>query len=407
MAGSPTPNPRQYIQWKVLAVCPHPSLGRELTPLLSEHLPFAPVTEIKDYPARADLAEILSSQSPNLAFVDVVTNPDWALSIISDLCSLDSKLPIVALHASNDPDFILRCLRMGSGEFLLQPITAEQFNEVIDRIAAQYRHGRGAGSLAKVVLVVPAKGACGASTIACTLAYQWKRLGAKRILLADLDPLTGTLSFQLKLRQSYSFVDALSRQGTLDSDVWKGLVYNANGVDVLLAPDKPVHGIDESFDPGPLIEFTRMSYELVAVDVNMAYGKWASKLARMADEILLVTTNELPALQATQRVLAYLERNRIERAKIKIIVNRYSKNVGLNEDVIEAALHSEIYTTIPSDYESVQAALVEGRPIASTTNIGRSLAALAQRIYGKDGQAPKESKPSGGLASLFSGLLRR
>ena len=52
---------------------------------------------------------------------------------------------------------------------------------------------------------MPAKGACGATTIACNLAFQWKRLGAKKILLADLDPLTGTLSFLLKIKSIYSF----------------------------------------------------------------------------------------------------------------------------------------------------------------------------------------------------------
>ena len=50
---------------------------------------------------------------------------------------------------------------------------------------------------------MPAKGAAGATTIACNLAYQCKRLGASKILLADLDPLTGTVSFVLKLKSTY------------------------------------------------------------------------------------------------------------------------------------------------------------------------------------------------------------
>lgn len=407
MAATTTNNPRQYIQWKVLLVCPNAQMSKELAPLLSENLPFAPVMELKDYPARADLADMLQSQTPNIALVDVATNPEWALSIVSDLSALDAKLPVVALHEANNSDFILRCLRMGSSEFLLQPFTGEQFNEVIDRIAVHYRMGRGNGSMAKVVVVMPAKGACGASTVASSLAFQWKRMGVGRVLLADLDPLTGTLSFQLKLRQTYSFMDALSRHGALDADVWKGLVYNSGGVDVLLAPEKPVHGIDEGYDPSSLIEFIRLSYEMVAIDTSGAYGRWPLSLARHADDILLVTTNELPALQATQRVLAYLDRNRVERPKIKVVVNRYSQNVGLNQDVIEAALHTEIYQTIASDYEAVQAALVDGKPIPQTTNIGKSLSALAQKVYGKEIKAAKEPKPSGGLGSLLSSLWKK
>jgi pilus assembly protein CpaE len=400
------PNPRNYIQWKVMVISPSRTLGNELNVLLSEQLPFAPLIELKDYPARTDLAEAIPSQAPNLCFVDVTTNSDWALSIISDISAIDPKLPIVAMHSTNDPNLILRCLRMGATEFLLQPFTVEQFTAVMDRLAQQHRNGRGSGELAKVVCVIPAKGACGASTIACSLAYQWRRLGAKRILLADLDPLTGTLSFQLKLRQSYSFMDALTRAGAMDSDIWKSLVYTTQGVDVLLAPEKPVHGIDESHDPGGLIEFARMTYDLVVVDCNGAYGQWALTLGRQCDDLMLVTTNELPSLQATQRTLAYLDRNRIERSKIKIVVNRYHKDVGLSQDVIEAALHTEVYHLVPSDYETVQRALVEGRPIATTTGLGRSLAALAEKLSGKEAVA--EEKPSGfSFGGLLSGLLRR
>ena len=400
------PNPRNYIQWKVLVISPSRVMSNELAALLSEHVPFAPLVEMKDYPARNDLAEAIPAHTPNLCFVDVTTNSDWALSIISDISGLDPKLPIVAMHSTNESNLILRCLRMGATEFLLQPFTGEQFSAVLDRLALHHRNGRGSGSMAKVVCVLPAKGACGASTIACSLAYQWKRLGAKRILLADMDPLTGTMSFQLKLRQSYSFMDAITRAGALDSDIWKSLVYTTQGVDVLLAPEKPVHGIDESHDPGGLIEFARMNYELVVVDCNGAYGQWALTLARQCDDLLLVTTNELPSLQATQRTLAYLDRNRIERSKTKIVVNRYHKDLGLNQDVIEAALHSEVYHLVPSDYETVQRALVEGKPISATTGLGRSLSALAEKLSGKE--VAVESKSSGfSFGGLLGGLLRR
>ena len=86
-------------------------------------------------------------------------------------------------------------------------------------------------------MVMPAKGACGASTIACNLAFQWKRHGAKRVLLADLDPLTGTMSFLLKIKSIYSFVDVLMRGGELDHDLWNSMVTHVQGIDVLLAPE--------------------------------------------------------------------------------------------------------------------------------------------------------------------------
>ncbi len=60
--------------------------------------------------------------------------------------------------------------------------------------------------------------------MACNLAFQWKRHGAKRILLADLDMLAGTMSFLLKIKSTYSFLDVSQRAHELDADLWNAMV---------------------------------------------------------------------------------------------------------------------------------------------------------------------------------------
>jgi pilus assembly protein CpaE len=392
---------RNFGQWKILLICPDANLSAALAALLGEHLPFSPVLDLKQYPTRSVLQDALQEQGCNLCFVDAESSRDWALALISDLALLDAKLPVVAIHGSNDPDYILRTLRQGAAEFLFQPLTAEQFVPVMERIAAQFRGKQ--TNAGKVVAAMPAKGACGASTLAAYLAHHWQKLGAKKILLADLDPLAGTISFQLKQKQTYSFMDALARGAQLDEDIWRGLVQTAGGVDVLLAPDQPVHGIDEAHNPGGLIDFARSLYEVVVVDTCGPYGEWNKSIARFCDELLLVTTNELPALQAAQRSLAYFERNRVERTKIRVVVNRYRKDMGLNREMIESALHCEVYQLVPSDYEEVQRALVDGKAVPAGSPVGRSVVELTEKLAGK--KLPKPEKKTSALSSLLS-LLR-
>jgi pilus assembly protein CpaE len=393
---------KTFGQWKILLICPNPSLVAELAPLLTEHLPFSPALELNEYPTRAVLGDALQNQGANICFVDVSANQDWAVALLSDLSMLDPKLPIVAIHQGNDPDYILRTLRQGATEFLFRPLSSEHFVPVMERISASHR-GKGAHD-AKIYCVMPAKGACGASTVACNLALYLKKSGAKKVLLADLDPLTGTISFQLKLKQSYSFMEALTRGQHMDEDIWKGLVMTTGGIDVLLAPEQPVHGIDESYSAAAILEFTRSLYDVVVVDCSGPYGRWSLTLAQTCDDLLLVTTNELPALQSTQRALAYLERNRMDRSKIRVLVNRYHKDFGLSRDVIEAALHTDVFHLIPSDYESVQKALVEGRPIPPGADVGRAIQSLAEKLTGKVKATPPPKTSS--LSNLF-GLLRR
>ena len=120
-----------------------------------------------------------------------------------------------------------------------------------------------------------------------------------------------------------------------------------NGVDVLLAPELMVEGAQDLHDPSPILEYARHAYDVIMLDAGSVYGDWNLNLARAGQEVLLVTTNELPALQAAQRALSYLDANRIGRWKIRLLVNRYHRDVGLSREVIGTALHTEVFDILP------------------------------------------------------------
>ena len=390
-----------YGNWNALFLGPNPRIIKDLAPLLSRFLPTLTTKECTTYPgSRHQIGDLLGSPEVNLCFLDVASDLERALGLLPELLRHDAKLPIIAVLPGNDSSLVLRCLRQGATDFLLQPFTDEQVEGALQKIARMQpsRGGKGPG---KVYCVMPAKGGCGASTIACNLAYQWKRLGMKQILLADLDPMAGTLSFVLKLKSNFSFVDALQRSGDIDGDLWKAMVNNRQGVDVLLAPEVMVEGVNELSDAGPIIDYARSTYEAVVLDAGSVYGDWNLTQAHRCDEILLVSTNELTALQAVQRALGYLDANGVGRWKVRLIVNRYDRHVGLNRDVIGSALHTDVYYLLPSDYEAVQKSLMEGKPIPPTSSFGKSLIGLADRLAGREESAKKNSSISG-LLSLFS-----
>jgi pilus assembly protein CpaE len=395
---------RSSPNWKFLFVCPNQALAASLVQVLGQTAPTAGLLEVPVYPPAHSLSELIVAHTPNLCFLDTSTDREQAMSVIADLRTASPRLPIVALLGGNDPDLILRCLRQGASEFLIHPFSAEQVIQVFDRIAK--KGGGAAGEAqARIYCTCPAKGACGATTIASNLAFQVKRLGARRVLLADLDPLTGTLSFILKLKTGYSFLDAVNHKEGLDPDIWRALIVQAHGVDILLSPDIVNDLVHDLRDPGPLIEFVRTQYDAIVIDLGGIYGSWGLSLARLCDHLLLVTTNELPALQATQRTLSYIENQRLDRSNTHLLVNRYNRDVGLSKEVIETALHEEVYHLLPSDYDAVQRALIDGRPIPPGSHLGKSLAQLAERLHGKQAPAP-EKKPTSsswaGLLNLFS-----
>ena len=384
--------------WKALFLCPNEKIIRDLTPLLSRHLPGFSSNDLRIFPTRQQIVDVMA-QRPSFCLLEVSDPPDRSLSLIPELLRADPKLPIVAVLAKNDPAMGLRCLRHGASDFLIQPFTSDQVEAALQKMT-RLQPGRFKNP-GRVYCIMPAKGGCGASTLAANFSYELKRFPQKRILLADLDPLAGTQSFLLKIKSNFSFMDVLSRAPEIDADLWKAVVSSRQGVDVLLAPELLPEGMGEVTDPTGVIEFARGAYDIVVLDAGGVYGDWNLCQAQLADEILLVTTNELTALQAVQRSLTYLEANNVASHKIKLIVNRYDRHMGLSKDVIGTALHTEIYHLMPADYEAIQRALMDGKPLTSSTNFGKSVAALVERVAGTSEPARKSSSLSG-LRSLFS-----
>src|SRR5258708_26947570 len=209
------------------------------------------------------------------------------------------------------------------------------------------------------------------------------------------------MSFVRKGQSNYSLGEVTQRASDIDADLWKSVTTVRNGVDVLLSPEAMIAGIGEMTNAAPILEYAKAVYDVVIIDAGSVYGDWNLSQAQLCDELLLVATNELTSLQAVQRSLGYLDANNIGRWKIRIVVNRYDKHVGLSRESIGTALHTDIYHVMPSDYDAVQRALIDGKPIPPGTNFGKSLVGLADRLAGKE-SAAKKSGSLGGLLSLFS-----
>jgi pilus assembly protein CpaE len=389
-------------KWKHLIICPDRTLFQSLTSVLSETTPGSPFIDLKNYPNRRALAEVIANQSPNLCFLDVGSNRESALSLLADLESINSGLLVVAIHTTNDPNLILRSLRQGAREFLFQPFALDQVSQALERMERLRRESSTqAAHLGRVYCVMPGKGASGATTIACTLAFLLhRRASDSKTLLADLDPTTGTLSFLLKLKAGFSFVEALGHPGQIDEDIWKSLVTTVHGVDVILSPETPVEGMIDRQDPQSIVEFSREKYDNVVIDTRGPYGEWGLSLAQSCDELILVTTNELPNLHATQKALAHLDRNGVEYSKIRLVVNRFDSEAGLGREAIETALNVEVFAIVPNSYEAVQRSLIEGKPLAPSSNVGKAIAGLIDRLTGKQSKAERPSLLSG-IFSIF------
>ncbi|MBZ5617168.1 MAG: hypothetical protein LAQ69_00345 [Acidobacteriia bacterium] len=356
---------------------------------------FSDVCFVSQYPQAGAVAGLLARHGSDICFLDVASSPERALQLISETAA---AIPVVALNPGNDADLILRCLRLGACEFLSE-VTSEQVGAVLERLSRL--HGKvEAQKNGPVCCVVPGKPGCGASTLATYLSIEMKRSGISRVLLVDTDFVMGSVAFLLKLKSDFHLGDAVRDWQRMDDDLWGRLVVPCHGVDVLLAPENPATRVE--IDPQvafELLSFWRKHYEAIVLDLPGAYAP-GFEFAGLVDEVLLVTTNELAALHATRRTLEYLEKIPVDRSRIKLVVTRYQSSTGLKREDVQTALRLEPYALLSNDYEAVQAAVLDGKPVASESYLGRSINALTERMLGKQKTAKKRS-------SLFNLLPRR
>ena len=395
-----SPNGVSGITWKPLLICPNADLAHKLSAVWRTMGQPELIVGSPAYMDRSALSALIGGHAVTLCFLDVGTDRQAALDLVAGL--RDLRVPVAALHTANDPDLILNCLRQGAAEFLYLPLSPDQIHAALERLAKRAQtslaQGRSGGT---VYCLMRGKSGSGNTTIACNLAFQIQALNCLKVLLADLDPLTGTIAFLLKLTSAYSFVHTLANSSRMDETLWKGMVTPCRGVDVLLSPEIPADLVYEPADVVAMVSYWRQVYEYAILDIPGPYSEWGLSLAKLCDELLLVTTNELPAVHATQNTLACLEDQGVSKSKIKLIVNRYNTEIGLSSEAIETALELKVYERLPSDFESVQKALIEGKSIPASTKVGRSIADLAEKLTGRT-SAPKKHSLFGGLFSSLS-----
>ena len=306
------------------------------------------------------------------------------------------SLQVVAMNPRKDADLILQCLRFGACEFLSDPST-EEIGRLLERLS---RHIElpATSTPSTVICVMPGKPGCGASTLATYLAIEMKRCGARRVLLVDTDPISSSVAFLLKLKPAFHLGDAVRDWNRMDDDLWSRLAVACHGIDVLPAPDDPTVRIE--IQPRAalgLLAFWRKHYDAILLDVAGAHSA-GCEFAPVADHVLLVTSNELSTLHAARRSMACLERNTVEAARRRLVVTRYTPAIGLKREGIEAALKTAPFAYLGNDWDAVQGALVDGKPLDPDSHFGRSIHSLAERLMGKEKPARKRT----GLFGLLS-----
>ena len=342
---------------------------------------------------------------PNGAIIALGAITESTLKFIERLSAECPSTAIISAAEDASPDLILRSLRAGAREFLRIPISTDELKTVLDRVGdhsnqqveAPKKKGR-------MIAVFSSKGGCGTSFLATNLATS---IAAKTILV-DLNLQAGDLPLFLGVDSKYSIADMCEKRARLDDELINTLVTPINSKLSLLAAPREADSADE-IEPQHIFDVLQRlkeSYDYVVLDPQHTFDSITLAALDQSDDILMVLSLDIPAIRSTQRALEIFDRLGYPRKKVRIVVNRWSKQIELDLRQVEKFLGEPVIGYVPSDYQTTVNSINLGTPLVQSdpnSKIALEIRRIASQMAtgGTPVEVPKQRKP------FWSSFLKR
>jgi pilus assembly protein CpaE len=340
---------------------------------------------------------------PNAAVITLGAEVAQTLKFVERLAAECPRTAIICASRDASPDLILRSYRAGARDFLRLPVIGEEFQTVIERTAefcatqtdAPKKRGR-------AVAVFSSKGGCGTSFIATNLAAA---LDAPTVLV-DLNLQAGDLSLFLGLEPKFSIADLVENRARIDDSLLKSyIVPHTSNLSLLAAPREA--DLADDIEPEHIfevLELLRERYDYVVIDPQHTFDSITLSALDQADEVVLVLTLDIPAIRSTQRALALFDRLGYPRHKVRIVVNRWSKQVDLDLRQVERFLGERVTGYVQSDYHTAVNSINLGEPLVKSdpaSRIATEIRHIAASITGASVESEIKEPRKGLWGAIF------
>jgi pilus assembly protein CpaE len=348
-------------------------------------------------------AELIADEyrrlAPGAAIVVVSAQTPQRFGVIYNIVAAGGV--VIVISPTKDPELILRAMRAGAREFVLESDHEEL--KLAVRSQAQVTEAVDGGN-GSVITIFGAKGGVGCTTIASNLAGALQGAGA-RVCIIDLDFHLGDVLSFMDVAGNYSITDVLQNMGRLDRELLESsMMRHPSGVNVLAQSGKMEEAEHiKGSDIANLLTFLRKHYNFVILDGVKGFDEVSLAALDGSQHVLMVLTQDVPAVRNGQRCLDLFNRLGYDQTKVKLILNRYQKSSKITLDVVADTLKVGVSHAIANDFVSVIDAINRGlllKDAAPRAKLTQDIQGLVQLVAGsRKGEGPRRSF----LGGLFGG----
>lgn len=370
-------------QITALLIAPNRRMAEQFVNSTAKTRAFDIIGDLQAYPTPQALESKLRQLRPEVVLLDVASSLETATELIRHATGLTPPVQVVGLHTSNDSEAILRSLRFGASEFLYAPFDISIQEAAISRIQKLLQPIGGTDRVkGRIVAFSSAKPGSGASTLSIQTAYALRRATGRRVLVIDFDLFAGSTAFYLNAEHDYSIVDVFQHSGRLTHDFWSTVTVDADGIDVLPAPEMPYIGAMDQKKLNEVLEHARANYEWTVIDLPCIFHRLSLVTVMESDRAFLVSTPELASLHLARKAVKLLTQIGVDSQKFQVLINRIDARDDLGTGKLSKLFECRVDTSLPDDKLGIQRVVTLGKPIEGETDLGRAIDALAGKLMG-------------------------
>ena len=358
---------------------------------------------------------------------------------------------VVMMSVQAEPEYLQRAMQVGARGYLTKPFSSDQLVDTL-RSAAQVQvqrslapdmapaahngngNGNGRGRLADypsspppysspvsssrarqhVIAVFSGKGGVGRSMVAMNLAMMLRQLTQERVALIDADLQSGDIHVLLNMNTPSS-IDDLREAVSLDAEIiHHAMAVHETGLMVLRAPLHPeTADLFTEDEMKRIMVDLRENFDFLVVDMSASYSEANLMILEMADQIVLVTTLEVPSLNKATRFFEVAGRLGFPEQKIVFVCNRVDSYYGIKPQQVEAQLRHKVAAQFPEENQLMVKAVNRGIPFVLYQRnhpLTKQFAGLAKQLALAATEGERVVAPSGsggaakkGKRGLFKG----
>lgn len=326
-------------------------------------------------PPLHQLVRMLNTHTPRVVFLEM-DEDGHAFQTAVDIVVAAPGVTVLGFGPEAGDEMLLEAKEFGVEDILPAPYSDREVFFAIQKTL------KSPGSqMRPVVAFQPATGGCGASTIALNVATTLATQFNRKVLLIDADLRSSSLPFWFDHDPQPTVVEALEVCDHLSEKIWRKMVWNSRGVDMLLTGRRRSGATPafSSWDFLRMLGFATRRYDSVIIDLPEVIEDVFGVVRERADFKFVVCAPDAISAVMARRRIDEMETGGAEIKNLGLIVNKVGAK-PLAKAKIEHIARRPVVLELPVDDDPNAEASLLGAFMQRRSKLVKGYRKLAEAI---------------------------